>query len=90
MKRWQKLFESYQSPIEYEVRDLSITASDDLAFSHSLNRISGITQRGHKSDRWVRWTACYRKTGGRWRIVHEQVSVPVDVRGDKALLNLEP
>ena len=35
-KRWQELFESYQSPIDYEVRDLSITASDELAFRYSL------------------------------------------------------
>jgi ketosteroid isomerase-like protein len=39
MKRWQALFESYQNPIDYEVRDLSITAGDDVAFSHSLNRM---------------------------------------------------
>ena len=38
-KRWQELFESYQNPIYYEVRDLSITAGDDVAFSHSPNRV---------------------------------------------------
>src|SRR5438552_254805 len=33
MKRWQELFESYQSSIDYEIRDLSITADGAVAFS---------------------------------------------------------
>src|SRR5256885_2733161 len=90
MKRWLELFESYQSPINYEVRDLSITTGDDVAFSHSLNRISGTVKNGQKTDRWLRWTACYRKTKGKWLIVHEQVSVPVDLRSGKAVLDLKP
>jgi uncharacterized protein (TIGR02246 family) len=90
MKRWEELFESYQDPIDYEVRDLSIAVSDELAFSHSLNRIGGSMKNGAKNDRWLRWTAGYRKTNGKWLIVHEQVSVPVDVRSGKAMLNLTP
>jgi len=35
----KKLFASYQGPIEYEIRELSIIAEHDLAFSHSINRI---------------------------------------------------
>jgi uncharacterized protein (TIGR02246 family) len=90
MKRWQELFESYQNPLEYEVRDLSITAGDDVAFSHSLNRIGGTLNNGQKTDRWLRWTACYRKTNGHWLIVHEQVSVPIDSKNGKAILDLKP
>jgi uncharacterized protein (TIGR02246 family) len=89
-RRWQELFDSYQNPLHYEVRDLSITAGDDVAFSHSLNRIGGAMKNGQPSDRWLRWTACYRKIDGRWLIVHEQVSVPVDVRSGKAALDLKP
>jgi len=89
-KRWQELFGSYQSAIDYEVRDLSVTASDDVAFSHSLNRVRGTLQNGEKSDRWLRWTAGYHKIDGKWLIVHEQVSVPVDVRSGKAVLDLQP
>lgn len=89
-KRWQKLFEACQNTIDYEVRDLVITAGDDVAFSHSLNRISGTMKNGQESDRWLRWTACYRKTNGKWRIVHEQVSVPADVKHGEAMLDLKP
>jgi uncharacterized protein (TIGR02246 family) len=88
--RWQALFESYQNAIDYDVRDLTVTAGDDVAFSHSLNRVSGTLRNGQTSDRWLRWTACYRKSKGKWLIVHEQVSVPVDVRSGKAALDLKP
>jgi uncharacterized protein (TIGR02246 family) len=88
--RWQELFTSYQGPIDYEVHDLSVMAGDDVAFTHSLNRIGGTTRSGQRTDRWLRWTACYRKIDGRWLIVHEQVSVPVDVKSGRAALDLKP
>jgi ketosteroid isomerase-like protein len=90
MKRWQDLFESYQSPIDYEVRNLSITVGDNVAFIHSLNRIGGTKKNGQKTDRWLRWTACCRKTNCKWLIVHEHVSVPADLGNGKAILDLKP
>ena len=89
-KRWQELFGSYQSPFDYEIRDLSITAGNDVAFSYSLNRVSGMMKNGQKSDRWLRWTACYRKISGKWLIIHEHVSVPADVKNGKAMIDLKP
>ena len=34
--------------IDYEIRDLSITAGDDVAFSHSLNRMRGTMKNDQK------------------------------------------
>ena len=89
-KNWADVFTAYQRPLGYEIRGLTITVGDDVAFGHSLNRISGTLQNGSSSDYWVRWTACFRKIDGNWLIVHDQVSVPLDVQSGKALRNLEP
>jgi uncharacterized protein (TIGR02246 family) len=89
-KVWQGLFELFQDAIRYEIRELSITAGDDVAFSHSFNRLNGTTKNGRTSDLWVRWTACFLKTNGGWRIAHVQVSVPVDLPSGKAVLDLRP
>jgi hypothetical protein len=62
----------------------------DVAFGHSLNRISGTLKSGNRTDFWLRWTACFRKIDGNWLIVHHQASVPVDFESGRALLNLEP
>jgi ketosteroid isomerase-like protein len=36
-------------------------------------------KNGQKLDVWVRWTACYRKIGGKWKVTHEHISVPFDL-----------
>jgi uncharacterized protein (TIGR02246 family) len=89
-KPWEKLFAAYKGPINYEIRDLRIVAKDDLAFSHSLNRISGTLKNGQKTGFWLRMTACWRKIDGQWLMEHEHVSVPADVEKGKAVLDLKP
>jgi len=89
-KNWADVFRAYRRPLGYEVRDLTLTVGDDMAFGHSLNRITGTLQNGNKTDFWLRWTSCWRKINGNWLIVHHQASVPVDFESGKALLNLLP
>jgi ketosteroid isomerase-like protein len=89
-KPWEDTFASFQGPIGYEVRQLGVTAAGELAFSHSLNRMSGTLKSGQEVALWVRWTACFQRINGKWLIVHEQVSVPIDMDSGKALLDLEP
>jgi ketosteroid isomerase-like protein len=89
-KNWVAVFGIFQRPLDYELRDLTIVVADDVAFGHSLNRISGTSKDGKKNDVWVRFTACFRKIEGDWQIVHDHVSVPVDPSTGRALMNLEP
>jgi uncharacterized protein (TIGR02246 family) len=89
-KVWEEVFFVYQGPIGYEMHDLTITVGDDVAFTYSLNRISGTMNTGQKTDLWLRWTACFRKINGKWLIVHHQNSVPVDLKTGRAVLDLKP
>jgi uncharacterized protein (TIGR02246 family) len=89
-KRWEETFSSFQGPIGYEIHDLNITLGDDVAFTHSLNRISGTMNTGQQTDLWLRWTAGFRKINGEWLIMHHQNSVPVDLEHGKAVLDLKP
>jgi uncharacterized protein (TIGR02246 family) len=88
-KNWVDVFTVYQPPLGYEFRDRTIIVGDDVAFGHSLNRISGTLKNGNRSDYWVRWTVCFRKIDGTWLIAHDQVSVPIDLASGRALLDLE-
>src|SRR3954471_13985859 len=54
-QHWRVLSEAYEGDIGYEIRDLHIAVSSDLAFSHSLNRTSGTLRNGQHTDRWLRW-----------------------------------
>jgi len=70
-------FESWERGFQFDVRDLAIEVSGDLAFAHSFNRSAGTTKQGRDVDMEVRWTACFRKRDGAWKVVHEHVSVPL-------------
>jgi ketosteroid isomerase-like protein len=90
-QNWERVFAAYRSPLGYEIRDLSITVGDDVAFAHSLNRLAGTLTNGVETDGfWVRATVCLRKIDDDWLIVHDQASVPLDVKTGSALLHLEP
>jgi uncharacterized protein (TIGR02246 family) len=90
VKHWHGFFESYQGPLHAEFPDVIVAAGNDVAFSYCLHRIVGTLKSGQKTDFWLRWTAGWRKTSGKWLIVHEQVSVPVDFGSGKALMDLRP
>lgn len=82
----------FDGPIEYEIRDLSVTAGDTVAFCHSLNRLSA-TPHGNPSafTLWFRATVCLRKVNGAWLVVHQHMSTPFYMDGSfRAALDLQP
>lgn len=87
---WQNAFATYDRPIGYEVHALEVVAQGDLAFVHSLNRVSGTLVGGQASALWLRWTACFRQIGGAWLIVHDHASVPANLEDSRALTDLVP
>jgi ketosteroid isomerase-like protein len=89
-RAWEGFFAAYTGPVTYEVRDLNVTTDGDLAFVHSVNHVKGTLASGHTTELWVRWTACFRRIDGIWRIVHDHVSVPADLEHGQAILNLTP
>jgi ketosteroid isomerase-like protein len=90
-ENWIDVFTLFQRPLNCEIRDLTITVNDDVAFAYGFNRISGTLQNGNASSGfWVRATTCFRKIDGNWLIVHDHVSVPLDIESGRASLDLEP
>ncbi len=90
-KNWERVFAAYERPLGYEICDLAVTAGEDVAFAHSLNRLSGTLKTGTTTTGfWVRATMCFRKLNGHWLIAHDQVSVPLDLTPGRALVNLQP
>lgn len=89
-KQLERCFPYFEGSINYEICDLNITIGSDVAFSYSLNRMSGTITNGEKIDHWMRVTACYQKMDGNWKIVHDHVSVPIDMEDNKALFDLKP
>jgi uncharacterized protein (TIGR02246 family) len=89
-RRAAEWFSSFQGPLGYEMRDVTISAGEDVAFSHGLNHVSATKMDGKKLDMWWRATVCYRKIDGAWKVTDEHNSVPFNVESGKAALALKP
>ncbi|GGR90360.1 hypothetical protein GCM10010169_38290 [Micromonospora fulviviridis] len=90
LKNWANVFAVFER-VAYEVRDLTLTVGDDVAFGHAFARLSGALRDGTTtSGMWVRATFCFEKIGDTWLIAHDQVSVPLDVRSGKGMVDLQP
>lgn len=89
-KDWENLFAFFKGPLKFEINDLHIVASDNVAFSHSIQHITGTTMKGEPLDLVVRVTDGYRKINGDWLIVLEHASIPVDLNTGKPDLLSRP
>ena len=89
-KDWQTFLGGFDGPITVELTDLDIAADRNLAYSHSIQHLAGTDKQGKKLDLTVRVTDVYKRTRGGWRIIHEHVSVPVDLATDKPDLASKP
>jgi uncharacterized protein (TIGR02246 family) len=90
LKNWAPVFAFFES-VTYEVRDLTLTVGDDVAFGHAFGRLSGTLRNGTAtSGMWVRVTYGLQKIDGTWLITHDQVSVPLDIPSGKGAVDLEP
>jgi ketosteroid isomerase-like protein len=83
-------FGGYASPISVMIRDLQVTARDDIGFAHYLYQVTGTTTDGTDVAMWVRATVGLVKQHGSWHVTHEHTSVPFDAATGKAALDLEP
>ncbi|MFI1510268.1 YybH family protein [Streptomyces sp. NPDC020597] len=87
---WANVFAFFET-VTYEVRDLALAVSDDVAFGHAFARLSGTLKNGTvTSGMWVRITYGLRKIDGAWLIAHDQVSVPLDIASGTGMTDLEP
>jgi uncharacterized protein (TIGR02246 family) len=89
-KDWQTFLDTFAGPITVELSDLGVAADRNLAYSHSIQRVAGTDKQGKKLDLTVRVTDVYKKARGRWLIIHEHVSVPVDLDTGKPDLSSKP
>lgn len=88
LKAW---FATFHGNIGYEIRDLTIHASGDLAYCHSVNHLTGTKVDGERPNVWFRVTLCLRQFDARWLITHTHESVPFYMDGSfKAAIDLHP
>lgn len=89
-KDWIDFLAMFKGSVQLQISDLSVQTDDNMGWSHSIQRVSGTGAKGQPIDVTVRVTDVYRKIKGNWLIVHEHVSVPVDLDTGKPDLSSKP
>jgi len=90
-KDWEGMFARIDGPLDVELADLAITTNgSSLAFSHSIVHVAGRRRDGGTVGHHARVTHVYEKIDGAWVIVHEHVSVPIDMATGKPDFQSKP
>lgn len=89
-KDWEELFAGYPGPLSNAISEQSITVVGSVAYGHNIQTGYFTHKDGSRVDVVVRVTDVYRKMRGKWLIVHEHVSFPVDIDSGKADLLSKP
>ena len=87
-KDWQDFLGGFKGPVKFDVHDLSIVSDGKIAYSHSIQHGVGTNPDGSPFEVNARVTDIYRKIDGKWLIVQEHVSVPIDFSGPKPVPDL--
>jgi uncharacterized protein (TIGR02246 family) len=89
-KDWVDLFAANPGPVVSHVTQLSITVMGPVAYTHYMTEGSMTDKDGKSAQMNVRATDVLRKIKGKWLIVQEHNSVPVDLAsGQGDLLSKE-
>lgn len=83
----QHWMDSFTGTIEGSYRDLEVTVVGDVAYGSNIQDWKFTRPDGTVFAFTTRLTDVYRKIGGRWRIVQEHGSVPVDLATLKPVLD---
>jgi ketosteroid isomerase-like protein len=89
---WENLFANLKgsSIPSFGISEMGITISGDVAYSHSIQHFSGTMPNGQSLALTVRVTDVLRKINGKWLIVMEHVSVPINFNTMKPDLTSKP
>lgn len=89
-KDWEGLFTAMPGPTDNNISELSITVVGPVAYARNVQTGYFTAPNGSKLDWAVRVTDVLRKSKGKWLIVQEHVSVPVDMATGKGDLMSKP
>ncbi len=87
-KDWHDFLAMLPGPIKFTVSDLSVASDGKIAYGHNIQHLSGTMTDGSSMEMVVRVTDVYRKIDGKWLIVQEHVSVPIDFSSGKPVPDL--
>lgn len=79
-KSWDDWQPDTQGEGQFELEDLSVTVGTDVAFAHGVIKCGGVLPDGKRFEDVVRATFCLRKVAGSWKVAHQHISKPIQLK----------
>lgn len=73
---WNTFFAWSRDPVVFDLAEMSVTASREVAFVTASARCAGADGRPDSGELNFRLTIGLRKLGDRWMVLHEHHSIP--------------
>ncbi len=89
-KNWEGFLGPYPTTVHAELNDWKTEADGNLGYGHGIFHVNGPDKDGKPLDITVRVTDVFKKLNGKWLVVHEHVSWPVDMATGKADMSAKP
>ena len=87
---WEGVFKSMAGPMKASVGELVIHTDGNIAYSHAIQHFASAGPGGTTIEMNIRASDAYRKIDGKWLIVEEHLSVPVDMASGKPDMMSKP
>ncbi|WP_442109072.1 YybH family protein [Pseudomonas sp. NUPR-001] len=88
---WQACMEHCPGDMIFEMEQLQIHATPELALAHWLNRCGPASEEGGEDKScYMRVSVGYKRINGQWKVIHEHWSAPFDMETGAALFSLKP
>lgn len=83
---WEKFSPYFMEGMRIFRREMKLHASEKFAILHCLSKVANNTLKNELEMPWCRTTLCLKKIDDQWRIIHQHISLPVDMVTGKVLL----
>ena len=75
-RSWDDWQPNTQGEAQFELKDLSVVSSKDVAFAHCFIQCGGTLPNGETFEDLVRATFCLQNAEGAWKVTHQHISKP--------------
>lgn len=82
---WYKFSPYFNENMQISRRNIKVYTSDDLAVVHCFSKVEHKALLGKLKMPWCRTTICMKKDHEQWLLVHQHISMPINLTDGKAI-----
>lgn len=83
---WEKYSAFLMQGVQIYRRDMKLNVNDNLAILDCQTKVQPAVLLEKLHMPWCRTTLCLQKQQGMWRVIHQHISMPVDISTGQAII----